>query len=419
MGVAPADMRAASAPTKQSPAPVVSTTLALKAGMEVAPSAVTTTAPRPPRVATTARAPFARSCWQAAVTSRTALAARSFVPVACDSSISFSTATSTTFIKRSGCAANGARFRMVRAPAARARFRIASVAAIGVSNCATQTSSPRGSWRAISLVKWRLAPEATVIALSPWATWISATPVAGPSISRTPEQSMSLSARKPRRLLAKASLPTAPIIAVGAPRRTAATAWLRPLPPGRNDTVAPSKVSPGTGRRALCTTTSMLRLPQTTTLLIRGCSFHPGRQWQILLAQECRIEKLGLIALPAIGQDGDDLLARTEIAGEPHGAHNVDGRRAAQHQAFMLDQVEQDGQGLLVADLVGHVDRRALEVGGDAAVGDAFGDRVAFGLELALDEPVVERRAHRVGERDLDLGVALLEGARHAAQGAA
>ena len=134
---------------------------------------------------------------------------------------------------------------MVRAPAARARFRIASVAAIGVSNCATQTSSSRGSWRTISLVKWRLAPEATVMALSPWATWISATPVAGPSISRTPEQSTSLSARKARRLLAKASLPTAPIIAVGTPSRAAATAWLRPLPPGRNDTVAPSSVSPG------------------------------------------------------------------------------------------------------------------------------------------------------------------------------
>src|SRR5260370_14573100 len=176
---------------------------------------------------------------------------------------------------------------------------------------------------------------------------------------------MSLSARKPRRLLAKASVPPAPIIAVGTPRRAAATAWLRPLTPGRNDTVAPSSVSPGTGRRALCTTTSMLRLPQTTTLLIRGDSFHPGRQRQVLLAQECRIEQLGLIALSAIGQDGDDGLAGTEIAGEPHRAHHVDGRRAAQHQALVLRQVEQDGQRLLVGALVGHVDRRALDVSGD------------------------------------------------------
>ena len=62
------------------------------------------------------------------------------------------------------------------------------------------------------------------MALSLPATWMIATPVAGPSISRTPELSTSQSARKPRRLLAKASLPTDPIIAVGTPRRAAATA---------------------------------------------------------------------------------------------------------------------------------------------------------------------------------------------------
>src|SRR5262245_52401201 len=162
------------------------------------------------------------------------------------------------------------------------------------------------------------------MALSFSATWMMATPVDGPSISRTPELSTSLSARKPRRLLAKASLPTAPTIAVGTPSRTAAIAWLRPLPPGRNDTVAPSRVSPVAGRRALCTTTSMLRLPQTTTRLTAG-SRHPGRQRQVLLAQEGRIEELGLIALAAVGQDGHHRLARPEVAREPHGAHDVDG----------------------------------------------------------------------------------------------
>src|SRR6266850_4034833 len=254
------------------------------------------------------------------------------------------------------------------------------------------------------------------MALSLPATWISATPVAGPSISRTPELSTSLSARKPRRLLANASLPTAPIIAVGAPRRAAATAWLRPLPPGRNDTAAPSSVSPGTGRRALCTTTSMLRLPQTTTRLIGSGSFHPGRQRQLLLAQEVRIEQLGLIALAAVGQDGDDGLAGAEVAGEPHGSDDVDPRRAAQHEALMLDQVEQGGQGFLVGDLIDHVDRRALEVGGDATVADALGDRASFGFQFTLGVPVVERRAHRVAERNLDVGIALLERARDSAQ---
>src|SRR6185295_17579860 len=101
--------------------------------------------------------------------------------------------------------------------------------------------------------------------------------------------------------------------------RAAATAWLRPLPPGRNDTLAPSSVSPACGRRTLSTTTSMLRLPQTTTRLMRVGSRHPAGQRQVLLAQEGGVEQLRLIARAAIGQDGDHDVARAEILGEPHG----------------------------------------------------------------------------------------------------
>ena len=43
----------------------------------------------------------------------------------------------------------------------------------------------------------------------------------------------------------------------------------------------------------------------------------------------------------------------------------------------MLEQVEHDRQRFLVGDLVGVVDRRALEVGGDAALADALGDRAS------------------------------------------
>src|SRR5471032_1167543 len=181
-----------------------------------------------------------------------------------------------------------------------------------------------------------------------------------------PSVSTSLSARKLRSECPNGSSPTAPIIDVEVPSRTDAIAWFSPLPPGRKATSAPSSVSPATGRRLLCTTTSMLRLPQTTTLLIAACSLHPGRQRQVLLAQEGRVEQLRLVAAAAVGEDRDDGLAGAELLGELHRAHDVDGGRAAQHQPLMLDQVEQHGQRLLIGDLVGHVDRRAFEVLGNA-----------------------------------------------------
>src|SRR5262249_47525584 len=161
-----------------------------------------------------------------------------------------------------------------------------------------------------------------------------------------------------RKLSANASVPTAPYIAVGMPRRAAAIAWFKPFPPGRNETVAPRSVSPLAGRRSLCTTMSMLRLPQTATPLMQG-SFHPGRDRQIFLAQEVGVEELGLITLATVGQDGDDGLAGPKIARQSNCAYDVDGRRAAKHQPLMHHEIEQDGQRVLVGDLVGGVDRRA------------------------------------------------------------
>ena len=53
------------------------------------------------------------------------------------------------------------------------------------------------------------------------------------------------------------------------------------------------------------------------------------------------------------------------------------------HSPSSCDQVEDDRQRFLVGDLVGDVGRETFEIGGDAALADAFGDRAAFGLELA------------------------------------
>ena len=75
----------------------------------------------------------------------------------------------------------------------------------------------------------------------------------------------------------------------------------------------------------------------------------------------------------------------------------------------MLEQVEDDRHGLLVGDLIGDVDRRALEILRDAALADALGDRRALGLELAGRVVAVERGAHRIGDGDLRLTLALFE----------
>src|SRR5579862_1756585 len=78
----------------------------------------------------------------------------------------------------------------------------------------------------------------------------------------------------------------------------------------------------------------------------------PAWRRQVLRLQELRIEQLRLIARSAIREDGDDGVPRPELAGKPDRAGDVDAGRAAQHQALVLDHVEDDRQGLLVGDAV-------------------------------------------------------------------
>ena len=100
---------------------------------------------------------------------------------------------------------------------------------------------------------------------------------------------------------------------------------------------------------------------------------------QVLLAQEGRVEQLRGVARAGIAKKRHDRVARPELARKPDRAGDVDPRRAAEQQALLDDEVEDDRQRLLVGDLVGDVDRRAFEIGGDAALADALGDRGARG----------------------------------------
>ena len=65
-------------------------------------------------------------------------------------------------------------------------------------------------------------------------------------------------------------------------------------------------------------------------------------------------------------------------------------------------QIEQDRQGLLVGDLIGDINGRIDQIGGDAALADALGDRRARGFQLAGGIIGIKRRAHRIGQRDFD-----------------
>src|SRR6218665_1957006 len=143
------------------------------------------------------------------------------------------------------------------------------------------------------------------------------------------------------------------------------------------------------------------------------------RDGEVFAAEEFRVEQFALEAVAVVAEYRDDGLARPEVTGEPDGAGDIDARRAAEAEALMLEQVEHIGQGFAVGDLVGVIDGEILEVGGDAALADALGDRVAGGFELSGLEILVERGALGVGEADLDIGVLRLERDGNAAQRAA
>src|SRR5262249_18132069 len=94
----------------------------------------------------------------------------------------------------------------------------------------------------------------------------------------------------------------------------------------------------------------------------------------------------------------------------PDCAGDVDSRRSPKAQALVLKQVEYKRHCLLVGNPIGDIDRRVFQVLGDAALPDPFGNRGALGFEHAGGVVAVECRTERIGKRNLDGPVALLEG---------
>src|SRR5271165_616398 len=112
-------------------------------------------------------------------------------------------------------------------------------------------------------------------------------------------------------------------------------------------------------------------------------------------------------------------MPRAELPGEADGARNVDSRGAAEQQSLLDHEIENDRQRLVVRDLIGEIDGRAVEVGRDAPLADPLGYRGPRTLEFARRVVRVERGAHGIGERDLDAGVAFLQSHAHSRQRAA
>jgi hypothetical protein len=139
------------------------------------------------------------------------------------------------------------------APAALAMRAAATVAGSGSSSWSSTTSAVAMVSLALSTSstpsEW-LARGTITIEFSPVGS-ISGSPTPVPAALSMPTASRSIpsASRAARNRLPNSSAPTRPTMAVAAPARAAATAWLKPLPPRNVSNPVPTSVSPGVGRR--------------------------------------------------------------------------------------------------------------------------------------------------------------------------
>ena len=188
---APCDSRAASAPTKQSPAPVVSTALTARPSTSLASPLLTATAPRAPSVTQTVWSERGFSIRTASSTCCGEGASPSSMPARKPSSVSLSTRTSISANSPPSNALAGAGLRIVVAPAAFARWKNAMIVACGISNWLTATSpGARATCATSSAPTSAFAPGITTMVLSAFASVMIAVPVDALVLSFTAARSM-------------------------------------------------------------------------------------------------------------------------------------------------------------------------------------------------------------------------------------
>src|ERR1051325_4769910 len=81
-----------------------------------------------------------------------------------------------------------------------------------------------------------------------------------------------------------------------------------------------------------------------------GFALEPLRHGQVLRTQEVGIVKLRLVTRAGVAQERDDRLARPQILRETNCARDIDRRRAAEAKPFVLEQIENVRDRLLVGD---------------------------------------------------------------------
>ena len=127
-----------------------------------------------------------------------------------------------------------------------------------------------------------------------------------------------------------------------------------------------------------------------------GC-IEPFGQRQVLRAQEFRVEQLRLIA-----RAGSHRMVTMVWPGPSSRARRIAPAmlmpvEPPRHRPSSSSRSKTIGSASSSGMQEGDVEREAFEVGGDAALADAFGDRAALGLELA--GRVVSCRAPRPADR--------------------
>ena len=263
----PCPRESARAPTKVSPAPVLST--ASTCGVANAFRAPPRTACRPPR------SPRVTTTSGTCSTSRAIASSRSSAAATWSASCSFGTSTSSSRTSSSGSGCAGAGVRSTVVPASCATRADSTTTSSGDSSCSSRRSAPsiRRRSAAVSSSRLPLAPGTTTIRLAPLdSTTMCAVPVSRSTVRRS-AVSTPAEAKAARRASPCASSPTTPTKLTDAPSSDAAIAWFAPLPPGPVRERVPITVSPRSGARSTKAAMSMLQLPTTT---MRGVSTGPG-----------------------------------------------------------------------------------------------------------------------------------------------
>src|SRR5690242_19139380 len=118
------------------------------------------------------------------------------------------------------------------------------------------------------------------------------------------------------------------------------------------------KSSPGDGWDAYCRAghsrngvESHRRLGRFDLHEVRlGVSFavEPPGHRQASQSQEFGVEELRLVAVPVVGEDGDDGLPGAELQGKADGAGDVHAGGGAETEALMFEEIEADEDRFLV-----------------------------------------------------------------------